>query len=256
LAVSNSPVFVDGESGSGRKLLARIIHEESPRCQQPFVPVRCDMLSVDAMDRILLGDFRRGTIGKFEEAAEGTLLLTDLQDLNPVAQERLVSLLEGERYSTANGENRLITCRILCTGSAADIREREKTGHFSTALFERLAVSKIRMPELAERREDIPEIVVDVLRVLAEREHIDPPRVPYHYMELLMNVAWPENVRQLRNHVESVMVLSGGVFDPEIIREHFTTETSPATIKGAVQSLWKRLKGGAVNPELALNRKS
>jgi two-component system nitrogen regulation response regulator GlnG len=254
LAVAGGSVFVDGEAGSGRKMLARIVHEEGRQGHMPLVSVRCDMLSVDAMDRILLGDHRTNTIGKLEEAADGTLLLADLDLLNPVAQERLMSLLDRGRYTTSNGESRLISCRLLCTGDAASIREKTKSGQFSPELFERLSASTVRMPSLKERREDIPQIVVEVLRSLAEREHIDAPRVPYHYMELLMNVAWPDNVRQLRNHVESVMVLSGGVFDPEIIREHFATETSPATIKGAVQTLWKRLRGAATSPTLATER--
>jgi DNA-binding NtrC family response regulator len=253
LATNSESVFIDGETGTGRKLLARVLHEEGPHSYKPLVSVRCDMLTVDVLDRTLLGDSRRGMPGKLEEAADGTLLLVDLDALNPVAQERLVSLLDNGTFMASNGDLRRIACRLICTGSEATIVRQIKSGHFSDVLYRRMSAQTLHMPSLAQRTEDIPRLVVEVLQTLAQRERIDVPKVPYHYMELLMNVAWPENVRQLRNHVESVMVLSGGVFDPEIIREHFATETSPATIKGAVQGLWNRLRGLSANPTLAAN---
>ncbi|MDD5087532.1 MAG: hypothetical protein PHI18_01870, partial [bacterium] len=76
----------------------------------------------------------------------------------------------------------------------------------------------------------------------------NPPTVPYHYMELLTTVAWPENVRQLRNHVESVLALSDGVFNPEIIREHFLSTEAEATIQGALKTLWGKLNTARLTP--------
>lgn len=243
-------VFIDGEEGTGRKLVARVIHEEGPNGFRPLVTVRCDALTVDCMDRILFGDRRSGDTGKFDEAAGSTLLLTNLERLNPVAQERLLSLLEKGRYVSRTDELRPITFRVISTGNYKEIEQSLRLGRFSGELFEKLSATALYVPSLSERREDIPHLVVEILHGLAKRERIEPPAVPYHYMELLMNVAWPENVRQLRNHVESVMVLSEGNFDPAIIEEHFVTEGSAGTIKNAVQSLWSKLRGASLNPAM------
>jgi DNA-binding NtrC family response regulator len=250
-ALSTRPVFVDGEDGTGRKLAARAIHDEGPRASQPFAMVRAETLVVEALDRILFGDPRTGAIGKFEEAADGTLLLADLEGLNPVAQERLLTVLEEERFATGLHEMRCIGFRLICTGNREKIEKQIKLARFSEDLFRRVAVETLRMPSLAERKDDIPHLVTAILHDLSLRERIEMPTVPYHYMELLMDVSWPENVRQLRNHVESVMVLSGGAFDPQIIREHFVPEGQPATIRGAIESLIGRLRGVTAN--LAVN---
>jgi DNA-binding NtrC family response regulator len=254
LARSEEPVFVDGSAGTGRKLVARLIHEESPRGHQPLATIHCAKLTVDVLDRVLFGDRVSGVPGKFEEAAGGSLLLIDLEDLSPVAQERLLGVLDQSRYITSSGGSNTLNCRMLTTGNRDEIQRRVRLGHFSEALFSKLGVAQMRMPTLAERREDIPDLVGEVLHELAARSRIEVPMVPYHYMELLTQVAWPENVRQLRNHIESVMVLSGGEFDPQIIREHFMPEGSPATIKGAVQTLWNKLRGTSTQAALSGSR--
>jgi DNA-binding NtrC family response regulator len=254
LASTADPVLVDGEAGAGKKLLARVIHEEGTRAGQPIVVVRCDTLSVNVLDRVLFGDAHAGTKGRLEEAADGTLILQDLEELNPVAQERLLTVLEKGTYTTAGGDVRSITCRIVCTADAEAVEELVRVGRFSSDLYCRLGVKVLRMPSLSERRDDIPHLVVDILHDFSQREHVEAPAVPYHYMELLMNVSWQENVRQLRNHVESVMALSEGVFDPEIIREHFTPVSQPATIRGAFETLLGRLRGHAVRPAISMAR--
>ena len=255
LAGDSVPVLVDGEPGSGKKLLARVLHEEGRRAGRPLVTVRCEAMTVAALDRILFGDERSDTPGKLEEASEGTLLLLNLEELNPVAQERLLQVLEQGHYLTAARETRPLNCRIVCTGDGAVLRDEVRVGRFSADLFRRLSAQTLRMPSLAERRDDIPHLVVDILHEFARREHVEPPIVPYHYMELLMSVSWQENVRQLRNHVESVMALSEGIFDPEIIREHFTPESSPSTIKGAFETLLGRLRGNAPKPVTVTTRR-
>ena len=255
LADADVPVLVDGEPGAGKKLLARVLHEEGRRGSGPLVTVRCEALAVNALDRALFGDERTGAKGKLEEASGGTLLLLNLEELNPVAQERLLQVLEQGHYQTAAHQTRPLMCRIVCTGNTAILRDEVRVGRFSADLFRRLSAQTLRMPSLAERREDIPHLVVDILHEFAQRERVEPPVVPYHYMELLMNVSWQENVRQLRNHVESVMALSEGIFDPEIIREHFTPVGAPSTIKGAFETLLGRLRGHAPKPATVTTRR-
>jgi DNA-binding NtrC family response regulator len=255
LANASEAVLVDGEPGVGKRLLACVLHEESRRADRPLVTVHCEALTVAAMNRLLFGDERTGGKGRLEEASDGTLLLLNLEELNPVVQEKLLQVLEEGRYVTTAQETRPLTCRIVCTGDASAIEEQVRVGRFSAELFRRLSVKTLRMPSLAERRDDIPHLVVDILHEFAQRERVEPPVVPYHYMELLMNVSWQENVRQLRNHVESVLALSEGIFDPEIIREHFTPVGSPSTIKGALESLLGRLNGQTAKPATVTTRR-
>jgi DNA-binding NtrC family response regulator len=116
------------------------------------------------------------------------------------------------------------------------------------------AESSIRVPALMERKDDLPHLVTNFLHEFSKREGIEAPAVPFHYMELLMSVSWAENVRQLRNHLESVMVLSQGEFTPEVLMEHFERESEPATIAGAIQTLWSKIRGTEARPLAATNR--
>lgn len=242
VAASTGNVLVQGAAGTGKSLIARIIHEESGHCG-PFVMVDCSTLSVANLNSQLFGDSSRRALGRLEMAEDGTLFLKNLECLNPVAQERFAQVLGAGKYVNDLGETRAVSFRVIATADQAEIGEKVRLGLFSAELFSHLGQSVIAMPGLSDRREDIPALSIYILDEIAQREKIDAPRVPYHYMELLTKVEWPENVRQLRNHLQSVLVLSEGRFDPEIIREHLVSEGEPATIKGAVTALWRKLTG-------------
>ena len=250
-SMKSDSLFIHGERGTGKRYIARAIHNESPRGDQPFVVVRCDTLSVDIFEKVLFGDILTKHTGKFDEAGEGSILFMHLDELNPVAQERLVRTLEEGRYENGFHETRLVNSRLMATGDREAMEKRAHQGYFSSELLHKFTSLELRMPTLAERLDDIPHLVVMFLEDLAKRESIEAPTVPYHYMELLMNVQWAENVRQLRNHLESVMVLSHGEFTPEILLEHFERTGEQATIKGALQGLWNKLRGTETAPTLA-----
>lgn len=247
-AQSQAPLLIHGETGTGRRLLARFVHEEGHSDRRPLIAVRCDTLTVENTDRVMFGDPVTGSPGVLEQAEGGTLLLCNLEDLNPVAQERLLGVVTTETFITAAHDRRRLSCRIMATADESALNEQSRYGHTSRDLLAWISQSKLRMPSLDERREDIPKLVVGILNDFSQRERVTPPTVPYHYMELLMTVAWPENVRQLRNHVESVLALSDGMFDPEIIREHFQSTEAEATIRGALKGLWSRLNAAPATP--------
>ena len=248
VAQAMDPLLIHGEAGTGRRLLARFIHEQSSPDRRTMITVRCDTLTVENTDRVLFGDPVAGTPGVLEQADGGTLLLCDLEDLNPVAQERLADVVRTGAFTTASHDRRRLTCRVMATGNRAALEEQSRYGRFSHDLLEWISQSKLRMPSLNDRREDIPKLVVGILNDFSQREHVTPPTVPYHYMELLMTVAWPENVRQLRNHVESVLALSDGIFDPQVIREHFQSADSAATIRTALKALWDKVNAAPATP--------
>ncbi len=247
-------VFVYGEAGSGKRLLARLMHEQSPRRSQPCVVVQCAQLNTESIKSTLYGDLTTGRVGRLEEAGEGTVILAGIEDLNPLAQEHIMSLMRTRRYTTSFGETRAASFRIMATGDKAQLEELTASGVMSADLVHDLAAVSICMPSLSDRTEDIPGLSMYILDEMAEREKITRPTIPYHYMELLMKVSWSENVRQLRNHLESVMVLSNGQFDPQIIREHFVEEQAPATIAGVAQSLWQRIRATLGDVAPAANR--
>jgi DNA-binding NtrC family response regulator len=253
VAKDSGNVLIHGPAGSGKKLIARAIHESSDRSGKPFVTVHCDRLTIESSEAILCGG--NGQRGLIEEAAGGTLLLAGIENLIPVVQERLLKIIQDNSYINAEGKRCAPQMRIMATAECEDIDEQLKRGQFSRELFTQFSKNTLCVPSLAERQADIPFLVKDLLERFAQRERITMPTVPYHYMEMLTKVSWPENIRQLRNHLESVMVLSEGQFQPEVLLAHFDQIQTPATIKGAFQSLLGKLHGlKEANPLLAANK--
>lgn len=237
---SDASLLVVGDTGTGKSMLSRAIHNSSSRGPLPFVAVAAARLTPDACESILFGN-AQGESGALARAAGGTLLLRDVEELGPVAQERISQLLSSAAFTTAAGERCTVNFRLMCTGHTGDLAERLARGMFSEELYSQLSSSVLTMPTLTERNADIPYLVSDILRNFAERERVSRPSVPYHYMELLTRVEWPENVQQLRNHVESVMALSDGRFDPAIVLAHFEETASPQSLKSLVQELLHKL---------------
>lgn len=240
-ANDNARLLIVGETGVGKKTLARAIHYSGSRAQKPFVSIPCERLTPDSVDRILFGD--NGSCGILEEAAEGTLVLSGLEDLGPIAQDRILAVLREESSPDKDCDARSKNVRIMATADINAFTEALADGSFLVELHEMLSESMIEMPTLAEREVDLPYLVNAFLKEFASRERIETPSVPFHYMDLLTKVAWPENARQLRNHLESVMALSEGNFDPEILLAHFEEIEAPQTIRAAVHNLLSKLSG-------------
>lgn len=236
---SESPLLIVGASGTGKSLLARSIHNSSARVGKPFVSAAAERLTPNMADDILLGTLKEK--GLLARAESGTLLLTGVENLSPMAQERLRKVIDDGFYTSQAGQRTKCEMRMLFTGNSGELAERMSHGMFSEDLYERVSKSVLTMPSLAERNADIPYLVVDVLQTFAARERVPRPTVPYHYMELLTRVDWPDNVQQLRNHVESVMALSNGQFDPAILLAHFEEIESPQTLKGLVRDFLQKL---------------
>ena len=212
-----STVLVTGESGSGKELIAGLIHEAGPRANAPFVAVNCGAIPEQLLESELFGHARgafTGAVdqrsGLFEEANGGTLFLDEIGELPVPLQVKLLrALQEGEVRRVGDNSPRTVDVRVIAATSR-DLEAEVRTGRFRADLFYRVNVVKIHLPPLRERREDIPELVRHFIGVFNKRLELKIAGVAPAAMRLLMDYPWPGNVRELENVVERAMVLAEG----------------------------------------------
>jgi DNA-binding NtrC family response regulator len=214
-AKSQSTILILGDSGTGKELLARAIHAESPRRQGPFVDVSCAALTETLLESELFGHEKgafTGAInrrrGKFEMAHGGTLLLDEIGDITPKLQLDLLRVLEERRFFRVGGTEPVQVDVRIIAATNRDLRKAVGEEKFREDLFYRLNVIPISIPPLRERREDIPLLVDHFLEVLSAEMNKRVDSVSPEAMRLLMTHCWPGNVRELRNVIERGMVVA------------------------------------------------
>ena len=212
---SQATVLVEGESGTGKELVARAIHDCSPRRHGPFVAVNCAALSPSLLESELFGH-ERGAFtgaharrrGRFEAAEGGTLLLDEIGEMEPGLQAKLLRALE-EREIVRVGSNEPLPVDVrVVAATNRSLRARVDEGTFRADLFFRLNVVRLALPPLRERPGDVPELVDAFLDELVERHGCERPRVEPRLLDRMRALPWPGNVRELRNCVET-MLLTG-----------------------------------------------
>jgi two-component system nitrogen regulation response regulator NtrX len=214
-ARSGAAVLLEGETGTGKELLAALLHEESPRRGGPLVKVNCAAIPAELIESELFGH-ERGAFtgaaqayrGKFEQADGGTLLLDEIGDLAPVAQAKLLRVLQDGRFQRLGGE-RVIEVEVrVVSATHRDLRAMVKAERFREDLFYRLCVVPVRVPPLRERREDIPALAAHFAAEFARRNNRRPAEIPEDVARALEAHSWPGNVRELKNTVERMLILS------------------------------------------------
>jgi len=237
-------VLILGESGTGKELIAKAIHQLSPRAKQPMVTVHCAALSVTLLESELFGHEKGAftgaherRIGRFEEANGGTLFLDEIGEIDANTQVKLLRFL-GERTFERVGSNRTLSSDVrLITATNRNLLEAVKAGTFREDLFFRLKVVDIKLPALRERRSDIPLLANAFVREFARENQKTIKQIIPQAMELLMNYAWPGNVRELRAAIEGAVVLCRGqeiapADLPENIRRGDDASLGPGTSAG------------------------
>jgi DNA-binding NtrC family response regulator len=217
IARAPSPVLLEGESGTGKGVMARLIHNRSPRSRSPFVDLNCAGLSKELLESELFGH-ERGAFtnatntkpGLFEIAAEGTLFLDEIGEMELTVQARLLKALEEKRFRRVGGVRDLRADFRLLAATNRDLATEVTAGRFRADLYYRLNVVKLRMPTLRERMEDLPILVQEILRPLAKEMGRTVPRISPHAMKKLEGYGWPGNVRELRNVLERAMLTLAG----------------------------------------------
>jgi DNA-binding NtrC family response regulator len=213
IAPSRATVLIEGESGTGKELLARAIHQNSPRRRGPFVPLDCASLPESLLESELFGHEKgafTGAVarkpGRFELADAGTLFLDEIGEIPLQMQSSLLRVLETREFLRVGGKDPVSVDVRLVAATNQDLEKAVAEGAFRADLYYRLKVVQLRVPPLRERASDIPLLVRSFLDQLARDYDRPVPRISTAAMERLMSHDWPGNVRELRNTVENVFV--------------------------------------------------
>ncbi|MEK6804526.1 MAG: sigma-54 dependent transcriptional regulator [Nitrospirota bacterium] len=214
---TNSRVLIGGENGTGKELVARAIHQQSPRANRPFVAVNCAAIPETLIESELFGH-ERGSFsgattmkrGQFEQADGGTLFLDEIADMSLSTQAKVLRALQEQQFTRVGGTKLIkVDVRVLAASNKDLLKEIEK-GTFREDLFYRLNVVPIVVPTLRDRREDIPLLVKHFLHVHAEEQGLKIKQVSPEAMEVFIQYEWPGNIRELRNLIERLMIMVPG----------------------------------------------
>jgi DNA-binding NtrC family response regulator len=217
VAPTRATVLLQGESGTGKELIARALHQLSPRAKQPMVTVHCAALSTTLLESELFGHEKNAftgaherRIGRFEQAQGGTLFLDEIGEIDASLQIKLLRFL-GERTFERVGSNKTLTADVrLIAATNKNLDELVKAGSFREDLFFRLRVVEIRLPPLRDRPEDIPLLAQTFLIEFARENDKPVSNLSPEVLDLLLRHSWPGNVRELRTAIEHAVVLCRG----------------------------------------------
>jgi two-component system, NtrC family, response regulator AtoC len=217
VAKSGATVLLQGESGSGKEVAARYLHETSPRASKPFVAINCAVLTEHLLESELFGH-EKGAFtgahaqrrGRIELADGGTFFLDEVGELKPQLQAKLLRVLEERRFERLGGSQVVLVDVRWVAATHRDLRAMVREGTFREDLYHRLAVFPIRIPPLRERREDIVPLAEALVAELSRAAGRDAPRLDDAMKERLRGEAWPGNVRELRNALERAIILADG----------------------------------------------
>jgi two-component system nitrogen regulation response regulator NtrX len=214
IAPTNSRILIVGPSGSGKELTARMVHNASARAKGPFVVINAAAITPERMEIELFGTESNGEhprkVGALEEADGGTLFIDEIADMPRETQNRILRVLTDQTFQRVNGSVKVQVDVRVISSTARDIEHEIAEGRFREDLFHRLSVVPIRVPPLAERREDVPELVQYFLEQISITTGLAKRAIGDDALAVLQSHDWPGNVRQLRNNVERLLILAGG----------------------------------------------
>jgi two-component system nitrogen regulation response regulator NtrX len=223
-------VLITGPAGSGKELVARLLHESSARAGAPFIVINAASIAPDRMESEIFGEEgpegRPRKIGVFEQAHSGTLFLDEVGDMPLETQSKILRVLVDQRFHRLGGATDVQVNVRVVSSSSRDLRVDIEQGRFRENLFHRLNVVPLRAPSLAERREDIPELAGYFVGRLAGMSGVPARQIGEDALAALQAADWPGNVRQLRNVIERILILATG--DP----------STPVTVDSLPAEAW------------------
>jgi two-component system, NtrC family, nitrogen regulation response regulator NtrX len=225
---TNSRIMISGPSGSGKESVARAIHKRSNRSSGPFVVLNAAAITPDHMEHELFGnESTNGTgrkVGALEEAHGGTLYLDEIGDMPRETQNKILRVLVDQSFQRVGGVTRVNVDVRVISSTARDLEREVHEGTFREDLFHRLAVVPLRVPALAERRDDIPDLIRHFIDQISKSTGLPGRSIAADAMAVLQAHDWPGNLRQLRNNIERLLILARGDAADEITAEMLPAE--------------------------------
>lgn len=229
---TNSRVLISGPAGSGKELVARLLHERSPRVGGPFVAINAASIAPERMESEIFGeegpDGRARKIGVFEQAHAGTLFLDEVGDMPLETQSKILRVLVEQRFRRLGGSTDVQVNVRVVSSSSRDLSGDIEQGRFRQDLYHRLNVVPLRAPALAERREDIPELAGYFVGRLAGMTGVPARQIGEDALAALQAAEWPGNVRQLRNVIERILILATGDLATPVTVDSLPPEAWPS----------------------------
>ncbi|MGA2351666.1 MAG: sigma-54 dependent transcriptional regulator [Terracidiphilus sp.] len=253
VAASEARICIYGETGTGKELVARTLHEMSNRAAGPFVTLNCAAIPAELIESELFGH-EKGSFtgaaqrhtGKFEQAHRGTLFLDEIGDMPPAMQAKLLRVLEeGEVERVGAGKPTTVDVRVL-VATHRNLEQLVESGDFRRDLYHRVVVFPVELPPLRQRSEDLPALVEHFARQVSAQNGWKPIPFSDEAIDVLTQYQWPGNIRELRNVVERLLLLAGAVVDAEAVQlalpaAHFTRKPVNASALNASGPLSERV---------------
>ncbi len=237
VAQTNATVLITGESGSGKELVAKIIHNNSLRRDGPFVKVNCGALPEGLLESELFG-YEKGAFtgavarkpGRFELADQGTIFFDEIGELSLALQVKLLGVLQEREFERVGGTETIKVDVRIIAATNRDLEAMVRNGLFREDLYYRLKVVPIHVPPLRERTEDIPLLIEYFLARFAAEAHREPPIITAEAVQLLRRYQWPGNVRELANVLERAVIMSSGVIGSQDLPGLATDSLPPRVV--------------------------
>jgi formate hydrogenlyase transcriptional activator len=241
VAPTDSTVLIQGETGTGKELIAHAIHNLSTRCGRPFVRLNCAAIPLDLLESELFGHEKGAftgaitqKVGRFELADKGTLFLDEVGDIPPVLQPKLLRVLQEQEFERLGSARTHKVDVRLVAATNRNLMEMANRGEFRSDLYYRLNVFPVLLPPLRQRRDDIPALVAHFVEIYGRRMSRQIEHIPPTTMSALTSYEWPGNIRELQNLIERAVILSNdGVLPNPLLAE----ETSSISFSTAVTTL-------------------
>ncbi len=227
VAPTDARVLIVGSNGTGKELVARNLHQKSPRSSAPYIEVNCAAIPSELIESELFGH-EKGAFtsaikqhkGKFEQADGGTLFLDEIGDMSLAAQAKVLRVLQEKKLSRVGSDKDIIVDVRVLAATNKNLKEEIAKGHFREDLYHRLSVIVINMPTLDERKSDIPLLVDYFIGQICSETGMPPRDIDEDAMTLLKEKTWTGNIRELRNVVERLLILSGNRITASDVRAY------------------------------------
>ena len=227
VAPTDARVLIVGSNGTGKELVARNLHQKSPRSAAPYIEVNCAAIPSEVIESELFGH-EKGAFtsaikqhkGKFEQADGGTLFLDEIGDMSLAAQAKVLRVLQEKKLSRVGSDKDIVVDVRVLAATNKNLKEEIAKGHFREDLYHRLSVIVINMPTLDERKSDIPLLVDYFIGQICSETGMTPREIDQDAMDLLTEKTWTGNIRELRNVVERLLILSGSRITASDVRAY------------------------------------